>query len=336
MQATKVIQVSTLSDSFEFEMFRSGEGMAMFESFEAYVSRVILPVIRSDMPEITTIRCAASGFPIATIDSDELEEMITHAIHMLKLNRFDDLLKHITTRDVIEGLESLLDHMSIRVALIARVAPSLTYSNGTPAIAALTPERQLAILLNQFLFDAGQFRDKAVSMEDQLQRNRKSFACADVVRSLWGDEPVLTDIRLALIELDAKYRIATLKFNRKELERLTALREASSLDPREILDLIMHIIGWRDAHVELDVSPRWTQKVYAREGITSAERIKYSNLVAPKDDTSPKGAAQRKPSGSTGPLTEEAKAKLHENKVKHDQKDLLKSLLSDAFKGLIG
>jgi hypothetical protein len=88
-------------------------------------------------------------------------------------------------------------------------------------------------------------------------------------------------LRLSLIELDAKYRIKTLKFSRKENDKLLALRESTNAPLGEIITFVQDLIRVRDDRIEVVQEPaRWTQDVYRREVKDMVDfRREFSNVL---------------------------------------------------------
>ena len=272
------IQVEIADALYPLPMFRATPESS-FESFSDYAIRVVLPLIHEVCQDITVIRCSLTGYPVATIHDAEVSSMVRHAVDALQLNKLNNILDATPKPPVIiEAIESIIDHLAIRVTLQARPAPSLSFSNATFAMATLSEDRQLAALLNLFLFDSGQLRDSVSESSEIVERNRRSARVADQISAHYSDNEGLKSLRSLLVELDAKYRIAKLKFRRNELERLRVLRVAESLDVTELLDIVERVLAFRDKHSEIDVEKRWTQKVYQQDAIAKA-RHQYSNLV---------------------------------------------------------
>lgn len=259
-----------------------------FESFDHYVQRWMPNFLMCNIDEASTIRCSISGVKVADIRGDELEDMVRQACATLNVNQHNDLLLDLKDRVIIDTLESLLDQLATRVLLLARPAPSISMSKNQLAIGTLSKQRQLTVLVNQFLYDAGMFRDKFVGLEDQLMRLRKASAMADRVSKVWGDESAdayaFEDLWSGLVELDAKYRISALKFTRKEMETLKTHRESDTIDLANLRAFIWSLIRYRDEHTDVEVLPtRWTQAAYREDAFGSQERIARSNILQPPD-----------------------------------------------------
>lgn len=303
------ISVTFADKTITVEHFRSRPG---FESewFEDYLIRV-LPL--HALPELSTTRCLISGFPVASIMGTELADMLRHAVGAMKFDSFNELTERPNLFQVQDAIESILDHLAIRVVQGYRPAPSLSYSNGQFAIARLSKGRQLAILLNQLLFDGGMYRDQYAGIEDVLFRNRSSARMADIIiESKFEDKDThpLHELHAALVELDAKYRIGKLEWHgRKERERQIYFRE-HYLDSMkmiaELTQFVMELVTFRDEHeIGLETSPRWSQSVYRSNSFEAAARLDKSNLI----ETVKVRDYKTSPQGKKTPVSPEAKAK---------------------------
>lgn len=287
----------TLDDvSFTIEGFRDAN---VFESFTAYALRVLLPVFEQS-PALTTFRCSISGFPIGHIDEIELGDTIRHAVATLRLTRFDDILNPPSPEAIVDGIETLIDHISTRMLFLSRPGPSLNFKMDKTAEAKVSKPRQLAILLNMLLWDAGLLREGQLSSDDILERIRRSATVADQIIANWVKIESLQDLHSALIELDAKYRIRTLRFSQKERDRLRLVRESVVLSTSELLDFVTMLIRHRDEHdVEVVLEPtRWTQEVYrADAAFNAAMRSEFSNVIQAPTQKEQKRAEAQSPAG---------------------------------------
>lgn len=233
----------------------------VFESFALYFDRVVTPLV-ADMPLVTTIRCSISGFPVATIHDSELADMVHHAIRTLKMNKLDDLLRAHSDQETIDAIETVIDHLIVRVTHLARPAPCLSYKADRVSEVVLSKTRQTSILLNQLLWDTGLFRD-VQSSDEMYARRRKSFAIADVLIAKWDTFPELDEVHQLLVELDAKYLINKLRFSQREKAQLDKLRESHTLPVVELIDFLNFLIKQRDERLETELFPvRWSQEVY--------------------------------------------------------------------------
>lgn len=280
--------------------------------------------LRPEGDELTTIRCNISGFPIAKIHAKELDDMIIAACANLKLSRFNDWIAQFTQRDVAEAIESVIDHMSIRVLQLARPAPSISYSKGSPILSSLSKLRQTAVLLNSLIWDAGMFRNAWAGESDLVTRLRAQAFIADSLQESWTDsEETASELHAALVELDAKYLITKLRFTRKEMERINVIRESNDITTIVNLttQLVTDMIVYRDTTQDIEVQPqRWTQKVYADNTFNAIQKPENSNILqtAKPEKTGPASNRQKKP---------QTEAEI----VKAKQKSLFKSLLANAF-----
>lgn len=271
------ITVSIDHMDYEIECFRE---IAAFESFADYSLRVLLPVFEQTT-SLTTFRCSISGFPIGHIDSIELSDTILHAVASLKLNRFNDILNPPTIQAVHDAVEDLADHIATRMYLLARPGPSLSFKKDRTSESKISEPRQLAILLNQLLWDGGMFREKSVSLEDNIERIRRSAKVADQIITNWNIDESLRPLYTALIELDAKYSIRTLNLFRRERDELMALRDSESITADDLYKFVTQLVIARDSReIEVVAEPhRWTQEVYRSTAFTMFPRPEHSNLL---------------------------------------------------------
>jgi len=281
--------------------------VSAFESFADYAYEVFADI---DLDSIRTGRCLISGFPISRMIWTEFYDMVTHTSAALQFDALNELDSKPTEFQVADALETMLDHMKIRVIQSYKVGPSLSYSNGQFAIARLGKPRQLAILVNQLLFDGGMYRDKYAGIEDVVYRNVRSATMADVILdSEFENDPnhPFNELHAALIELDAKYRINRLEWHgRKEHAQMLAFRNGESLDPVELTQFVMEMIAFRDEHnIGLETTNRWSQDVYKSNSFEAAARLDKSNLIETVKVRDYKVA----PSGKKAAVTPEAKAK---------------------------
>lgn len=280
-------------------------------------------------PEMATIRCSISGFRIAALDTRELEDMILAACANLGLARFNDWMASFTQKDVAEAIESVIDHMSIRTLQLARPAPSLSYSKGSPILSSLSKVRQTATLLNSLIWDAGMFRNSWAGEEDLVTRLRAQAFIADGLVELsrvYTDgiaDTLLDELHAGLVELDAKYLISKLKFTNKEMKRVNEIREAVEI--KQIIDLttqlVVDMIVYRDTTLDIEIQPqRWTQRVYSDNTFNAIQKPENSNILqtAKPEKTGPASNRQKKP-------------QTPEELAKAAQKNLFKSLLANAF-----
>lgn len=278
-----MLRVTLPNDSFvSIRGFRPNENL--LESFESYIIDVLAPEIEIRIPEISEIRCSASGYVIGWLLSEEIHALLIHSIHALGYQRFNEFFLQPSDAEIVEAVETLIDHMSIRGILLARVAPSLSFSNGTFAIASLPEPRQTSILLNQLLFDANQYRTDVNGMEEAVTRNRRTFQVADMVRATWDSEPALQTLRNELIELDAAFCINKLNFSKAELAAKRALINADSLDITSLNFFVRKLINARNKNADVQVYPRrWTQQLFRTNlEIKAEDRTKHSNVLSAK------------------------------------------------------
>lgn len=273
----------TLPESFgvaaghEIEYYGDNDPL---ESFPSYCERVFFPLLHM-IPETYTIRCSLSGFVIGTISEYELRECFRAACMSLDLNRFSLPRRDLPTPwQIIEAFESIVDQMSIRLITMARPAPCFSANHGRFVLAHLDKNRQLAILLSQFLWDTGLFRDNKES-DDHILHLKRVFALADLIFANRTAEQASGALCLsALIELDAKYPIRSLKFTQHESARLLRLRAAESLDLESIAKFVIEVTAYRERTQEIDTSASWTKEAF-REGIFESARAReeYSNIA---------------------------------------------------------
>lgn len=275
----ETVTVAVNGESFDLANFTYGKEH-YFESFRAYALRILLPFMLNHVPEMKQVRCSVSGFVASTLSSEELVDLVTHGVAALKLDRFNDILNRPSREELVDGIESLIDHVSIRVLLSARPSPSLNYKNDTMAISHLSSQRQLAILLNLLLWDGGMYRGNAAGVEDMVTRLRKSANVADNILAHWFDVPALETLRMALIELDAKFYITKLEFTRREKETLDSIRNNDSLDVERLIAFVSSMTVYREKHSDIVAYPnRWTQKAYRDNAFRAAERFENSNIL---------------------------------------------------------
>lgn len=266
------------------------------ESFTNYARAVWFPILQL-MPSLYQIRCSITGWGVASIRDSELPNIFTAAFIKLDLGRFDSFLNVPSIEEQLAAFESLVDDVATRVILMSRPAPSLLFNGDSLVIDALPSNRQLALLLNQFLWDSGMLRSSK-SSDDIVAHYFNIAAIAD-----WVDSIVYLEygqaLLQALVELDAKYRIRKLQFTRKEQDKLIEFRQS---DPNQInLKFLAHFITSmivvRDKNlIPIEEFPRtWTQSAY-RDRILASTREDKSNLVAEmKKELRPSNAHVKKP-----------------------------------------
>lgn len=250
-----------------------------FESMRAYIDEVVAPIMRF-LPEISTIRCAYSGLPTAITTLNEIDDCIATGIRNLNLDRFNDLLAKYTDQDIIDGIESLVDDISIRMILSWKKSASLTFSRDGAVIAAVSETKKLAILLGMFLFLEDKRRDHAI--EDEVSMRRKQAALADTVTLQFGTNPIWQELLNTLIELDAKYRITKVSLNKKEIDALHDILSMDSLNPELVCGLVRRIIDWRDEYKPerfSDGTSTWTQTAWVKINREMQARERFSNIV---------------------------------------------------------
>lgn len=308
----------------EIELYGDNDPL---ESFPAYCERVFFPLLHV-FPDTYTIRCSLSGFVVGTVNEYELRECFRAACLALDLNQYS-----IPRRDlpapwqIIDAFELLIDQMSIRMITMARPAPCLSANNGRFVLAHLDKNRQLAILLAQFLWDTGLFRENKDS-DDHILHLRRVFSLADLIQSNKIAEQASGALCLqALIELDAKYPIRSLKFTQHESARLLRLRAAENLDFESIAKFVIEVTAYRERTQDVDTNPSWTKDAFRSSVFGDArKREEYSNLAESiRNFMIPSNAHIKK-------AKEAAKAKANPKPKKPlTEKQLLKKKLDNIF-----
>lgn len=251
-----------------------------FESFRGYINECVAPIMR-ELDEISTIRCSYSGVPTAITTINEIDDCIATGFRNLNLNRHDDLLGPIVTDEqVVADVEALVDDIAIRTILSWKKSASLTWSRDGAVIAAVAPQKQLAILMGLFLFLEDKRRDHAV--EDEVSIRRRQAALADSIALGWQDEGPWQELLNLLIELDAKYRIVKISLNKKELEAIRMFNSSEFINPVTLGELVRKVIDWRDEFKPerfSDGTNTWTQHAWVRINAEMQRRQRYSNLM---------------------------------------------------------
>lgn len=311
------ISVEIDKSQFELEGFRDSYA-TNFEGFSDYAQRVLVPLFL-EIPVLTTLRCSVSGFPIGAIHEYEMADTVRHAVATLKLNRFDDILRTTTAQEVVDGIETLADHIETRMYELARPGPALNFKKDRTSESKLSRPRQLCILLNLLLWDGGMFRDqKLPSSDDILLRVKRSSKIADQIIANWGIDESLTVMHASLIELDAKWSIRTLAFTRAEKDKLLELRESHSLGSDILVEYVEALIKGRITRgVEIDLEQRrWTHEVYRGDiEFNANQRQEFSNVILP----------------ATKKELAQAEAKTPEGRAKTKEKQAVIDRYADAF-----
>jgi hypothetical protein len=276
------MQLTLDSIKLEVRDFRDAEHR--FESIEMFINETVLPHL-AQISHVRTIRCTLSGLPIAISTDDEIRDCVAAGIRNTKLSRFNDLLNvAYTDKDVADGIEMLCDEVIGQMLTSWRKSPSLTLSRDGMVISAVSKPKQLAMLLNMFLFDGGMFKREFKTVEDDRSRKFRMAALADMIVENWEtQQKSLAELLNNLIELDAKYRIVHVKVLRREFKALEQMTFDSIDSIAELSEFVRKMIDWRDDpdhNVTLYAGPRtWTQEALRNNAEYVARRRKFSNMI---------------------------------------------------------
>ena len=321
--------------AFNLPLYGTEPGKEL-ESFPSYLARVFLPVLHN-MPELHQIRCSISGFVTSRLTHEEVVACFKATCIKLNLNRYDTLLDLPSKERVIEVCETIEDEIKIRLAMMARPAPSLIKNDGQFVIQDLDPNRQLAILVSQFLWDTGLYRANKNS-DDVILHLQRTFDLADLIQATQasttedGMECLAT-----LIELDAKYRITELRLSRKESDRLIAIREKAQTSFKEIKQFALQLLIQREKQMSPEIMPaRWTQLAYRNQVFQAVSREDKSNLMEGIRKAAMPSNAHIKtpvhPSTSHKPATA-AKPKTEKQQAAADMKARISAMLKGTMSG---
>ncbi len=309
-----LIQTQVGTPKLPLRLFRSGDG---FESLSAYIESDLIPFMLEHVKELSQIRCSLSGWLIGTYLPEEAEAVIRQGLIAVNFYRFSDIMVSFTRAGFVSAVEELIDHVSIRALILARPSPVIAGSKGKPAIASAPRNRQLCLLLNQLLWDAGQMRERHTDSFDTIARLRKIARVADQVRDGWDgllatatevEANQFEDLYSGLVELDAKWQMANLQFTEAEMNALKKHRESDVLDVPKLRAWVWSMITFRDKHVELKLSESWTRRAYteiAFNTFNSADPAK-SNL---RGDTGPSNRHIKHPVYAAEKPKKESKSK---------------------------
>lgn len=251
------------------------------ERFADFAVRTILDNLRFDYQEDGPLNlladqyCSLSGAVYGRTSDSELAIQVRVAVQELGHSSLISVMEEPRHSQLVDALESIVDHIYVRNLVKCRPAPSLVSMNDRLSIQHYPAERQLAILVNLFLTPR-----EWNGVESQVERFEKAIQrAADIDMSRDDCNEALN----ALIELDAKYNIVKLLTTRKEKARLTELNDAEVTDFAAVARFAVSMITYRDVHGELDVATRWTTKAYHASTFNQAQRPERSNLLKPAE-----------------------------------------------------
>lgn len=295
----------------EIRRFRDSDG---FENWDSYLENELIPFFFANVPECFQIRCSISGWLVGSYNPAEVEATIRQGAIATNMRRFSPWIDSFTTAELIDAIETLVDHVTTRMLILSRPSPIFTGAIGKQAVDSAPRTRQLIVLLNMLVFDNGGFRSRDADSFEIVDRLRKAGKLADLIQSQWDgslesdseNANAFQDLYSGLVELDAKWQIRRLHLTEKEKAALESIRSASRFDVNRVRHVVWQMVILRDKTAELELSETWTIKAYreiALSGYNSANRTAAakSNLVKSEK---PKGEAKStvvKPSKSKNP-----------------------------------
>ncbi len=249
------------------------------ESFSSYLTNHVGPALRVALPNMFISRCAITGFPVSIYIDSEIDAMLVNTAAGLGL--FVDTGLD-TPRDefVVSSVQAIVEDLEVRLVMLSKKSPLLTFQRDRVSFGHLDRPRQLAILLNMLLWDAGMFRDKFIGVEDHYSKLKRTFATTDHIIAAWNESESFSDLHAALVELDAKYAIRKLMFTRKEMDMLKSFRESDVLDVAGLTAFALRLTAHRDINLDPDLTQdRWTQHVYHQNMLSAASQEAKSNIL---------------------------------------------------------
>lgn len=287
-----------------------------FESLEHYVEHDLIPFCIANCPEMTTMRCAISGWKIGDYAPSEVAIAIRQAVRNSVLQNYHDFLAVFTVKSLATAIEDLIDIVTTRAILLARPSIIFTGAIGQPSVESVPRNRQLITLLNVLVYDNGQLRARHNDSFETISRMRKAASLSDLIESEWtgelsqDEENRFQDLYSALVELDSKWQIAKLKLTAKEEEKLAEFRDSPTFDVNRLRSFVWSLVSYRNRHIEVNLSDSWTRAAY-RELVmggynTAGTRDSMSNVLNPIKPTQVAAAkgektAKGKPSKSKDP-----------------------------------
>lgn len=295
----------------EIRRFRDSDG---FEDFNSYVENELIPFFFAHVPESYSIRCSISGWLIGSYTDNEVAATIRQGVIATNMRRFSPWIDPFTTAELIDAIETLVDHVTTRTLILSRPSPIFTGSIGKHAVDSAPRIRQLIVLLNSLIFDNGGFRSRDADSFEIVTRLRNAGRLADLIDIEWdgsieshdvGANP-FADLYAGLVELDAKWQIRRLHLTEKEKAAIESIRNASKFDVNRVRHVVWQMVVLRDKTAELELSESWTIKAYreiAMSGYNSANRVAAakSNLVkgetpkTAKTSTTPRASKSKNP-----------------------------------------
>ncbi len=322
-----MLTIQIESDTIEIYEFR-GQDELLTQTFESYCRT--LAIFLQDRRQFNSIRCSTSGFLIAKLGIVEISEMLVTSMYALGMGELGRDSINVDPDEIRDAVELILLHMVDRLVISSRPSPAIVMDNGQFALAHVSPHKQLAILLNQFLFDPRYIRTEFKSSVDHIERLKSAFEVADWIDFNYDES--FDELRKALIYLDSTYMINKLKLTKHETTRFNLVTKRQSRDVAKILAFVREVSAYRDQHAEAEWLPlRWTQEVVRNEALQPQApiRTQFSNIyeapvtgrVATKGGNKPKAEAK--------PLTDEARIKAER---KANMSNILKSMFATAPK----
>lgn len=251
------------------------------DMFESYLLDTISPALRTHASDMFAIRCAITGFRIGMYLDSEIDAMLLNTSATLGITGRLNAALLVSQDDCIAAVQTIVAELDVRLVLLSKRSPLLAFQRDRLSLAGLDKPRQLAILLNMLLWDAGMLRDSFKDADELYSRMRRTFATADHVVAAWNESTAFSDLHAALIELDAKYSIRQLMFTQKESRLLDQHRDADSLDVKGLTEVVLRLTAYRDVHLDADLTvERWTQRAYQATMLSAASQEAKSNIVS--------------------------------------------------------
>lgn len=251
------------------------------ESFTSYLVNHVGPALRVAVPNMFISRCAITGFPVSIYIDSEIDAMLVNTAAGLGLFEYHDGMEGGTNQTAVAtAVQSIVEDLEVRLVMLSKKSPLLTFQRDRVSFGHLDKPRQLAILLNMLLWDAGLFRDRFIGVEDHYSKLKRTFDTTDHIIAAWNESDAFSDLHAALVELDAKYAIRKLIFTRKELDLLKSFRDSDVLDVAGLTAFALRLTAHRDVNLDPDLTQdRWTQHVYHQNMLSAASREAKSNIV---------------------------------------------------------
>ena len=303
-----------------------------FESLESYVENELIPFCVANCDDMFAIRCSISGWLIGSHDEEEIKVAIRQAAATTRIAALSNPFKTFTVKSLKEDIEEVIQVVLTRTLLLSRPSIIFNGSIGRPAIESVPRNRQLITLLNILVYDNGQIRARHNDSFDTMFRMKRAAHLADQIAAEWDgeipeegeDENQFFNLYTALVELNAKWQLAKLRFTNKEAEKLKAIRDSKEFDIKRLTTFVWGLITHRDKHEELNPADDWTRKAYreiATAGYASANnRQDQSNVLNPIKPSEVSAARGEKPRTAKGKVSK--------------SKDSKVSMFSDIFKGI--